>query len=89
MKLLSRYSSYLSGLLMFSGMIWIVKIETIHSVTPVQDSTITLKLPYLIIVVCQNIDVGDVLGQIPKSIYQALYLLLSDFLNNFSKLVLI
>ena len=46
-----------------------------------QGSAITLKSPY----VCQIFGVCDVRGQIPKSIYQALYLLPSDFPDNFSK----
>ena len=46
-----------------------------------QGSAITLKSPHL----CQIFGVRDVRGQIPKSIYQALYLLPSDFADNFSK----
>ena len=46
-----------------------------------QGSAITLKSPY----VCQIFGVRDVRGQIPKSIYQALYLLPSDFPGNISK----
>ena len=49
-----------------------------------QSSRITIKSPYVIIYVCQNFDVRGVLGQIPKSIYQASYLLPSDIPSNFS-----
>ena len=33
--------------------------------------------------VCQNFGIPDTCGQIPKSIYLALYLLLSNFPNDF------
>ena len=46
-----------------------------------QGSTIIIELPY----VYQNFDVGDVHGEISKSIYQASYLLPNDFPNNFSQ----
>ena len=36
-----------------------------------QDSTITIKSPYGITYICQNFGVREVLGLIPKSIYQA------------------
>ena len=45
----------------------------------IQGSTITAKLLYVIRYVCQNFDIRDLQGQIPKSIYQASYLLPSDF----------
>ena len=51
----------------------------------IQGSTVTIKSPYEITYVCQNFDVRDVHGQTPKSIYQASYLLRSNFLNNFSE----
>ena len=38
---------------------------------------------------CQNFGVHDIQGQIPKGIHQASYLLHSDFLTAFPKLVLI
>ena len=50
---------------------------------------ITMKLPYVITYMYQNFCVRGVHGQIPRSIYQALWLLPSDFPNHFSKLVLI
>ena len=50
----------------------------------IQGSTVTVKSPYVITYVCQNFGVRDVHGQTPKSIYQASYLLPSNFLNNFS-----
>ena len=56
-----------------------------RSIKKQQASTITIKSPYGIAFVCQIFGVRDVRGQIPKSIYQALYLLPSDFPNNFSK----
>ena len=40
---------------------------------------------YLTTYVRQNVGVRDILGQIPKSMCQALYLLPSDFPKNFSK----
>ena len=43
----------------------------------------------MITYVCQNFGVRDIRGQIPKSLQQALYLLPSDFPNNFSKLFII
>ena len=49
-----------------------------------QGSTIIMKLPYVIMYVYQNFGIRDIHGQIPKSIYQASYLLPSYFLNNFS-----
>ena len=49
-----------------------------------QDSTITIKSLCMITYSCQNFGVRDVCGKIPKSIYQASYLLPSDFPNNFS-----
>ena len=55
-----------------------------------QGSTVIIKSPYVITYMCQNFGVRDVRGQMPKSIYQATYLLLTDFPNNiFPKLVLI
>ena len=47
--------------------------------------TITIKLPYVIANVFQNFSVRGIRRQIPKSIYQASYLLPSDFPNHFSK----
>ena len=38
----------------------------------------------MITYVCQNFGVRDIHGQMPKSIYQASYLLPSDIPNNFS-----
>ena len=54
-----------------------------------QDSILTIKSPYVITLMYQNFGVRDIRGQIPKSIYQASHLLLSDSPNNFPKLVLI
>ena len=51
---------------------------------PCQGLTITIKSPYVITYVHQNFDTNDVLGQIPKSIFQASYLLSRDFPMNFS-----
>ena len=34
---------------------------------------------------CQDFGIRDIRRQIPKSIYQATYLLTTDFLNNFAK----
>ena len=50
-----------------------------------QGSTITIKSPQVITCVFQIFDAHVVSGQIPKSIYQVLYLLPNDFPNNFSK----
>ena len=47
-----------------------------------QGSTIIIKLTYVITYVCQNFGVHDIYVQIPKSIYQASYLLPGDFPNN-------
>ena len=44
--------------------------------------TITIKLPYMVTYVCWNFGICDTLVEIPKSIYQASYLLPSDFPNN-------
>ena len=51
--------------------------------TYIQGSTI-IKLAYVITYVCQNFGVRDVRGQIPKNIYEASYLLPSDFPYKFS-----
>ena len=48
-----------------------------------QGSIITIKSPYVITYVCQNLGIRDVRGQIRKSIYQASYFL-PDLPNNFS-----
>ena len=57
-----------------------------HQYAPVnkQGSTVNIKSPYVITHVCQNFAVRDVRGQILKNIYQASYLLPSDFPRNFS-----
>ena len=62
-----------------------------NDICDIQGSTITIKSPYMITSVCKNCDhicdhiaVRDVLGKIPKSLYQAAYYLDSDFCNNFS-----
>ena len=39
---------------------------------------------YVIMYVCQHFCACNICGQISKSIYQASYLLASDFCNNFS-----
>ena len=44
----------------------------------------TINYLYVIMYVCQNFGVRDVRGKIPKNIYQASYLLSSDFPNNYS-----
>ena len=49
-----------------------------------QGSTITIKSAYVITYVCQKFGVCDICGQILNGIYQASYLLPSDFPNNFS-----
>ena len=49
----------------------------------VQDSTITIKSPYVITHVCQNFSVRD-LGKHQTSIYYAFYILAIDFPNNFA-----
>ena len=46
-------------------------------------STVTIKLLYVIMYMCQNFGVSDVLVQIPKSIYQASYFCLVIFLTIF------
>ena len=48
-----------------------------------QGSTIIIKLPYVIAYMCQNFGLCEVRGQIPTSIYQASYLLPSDFPKHF------
>ena len=48
----------------------------------IQVLTITIKLSYVTMYVCQNFGVPDVRGKITKSIYQASYRLLSNFPNN-------
>ena len=48
-----------------------------------QGSTITIKLPFMIMYVCQDFGISDVRLQIPKGIYQASEHLPSYFLNNF------
>ena len=50
----------------------------------VQGSAVTTKLSYVIMYMCQNFDVHEVHLQIPKNMYQASYLLPSDFPNSFS-----
>ena len=54
------------------------------STSTLQGLTITIKSLSMITYVCQNFGVRDIRGQIPKSMYQASYLLPSDFPNNFS-----
>ena len=49
-----------------------------------QGSTIKIKSPCVITYVCQSFDVTDICGQIPESIYQASYLLNSDFPDKIS-----
>ena len=48
----------------------------------IQVLTITIKLSYVTMYVCQNFGVPDVRGKITKSIYQASYRLLSNFPNS-------
>ena len=51
----------------------------------IQDSTITIKSLYMITYVCQNFDIHDIQGQIPKSILQVSYFLPTDFPKSCSK----
>ena len=55
-----------------------------RKVALLQGSTVSIKSMYVITYACQNSGVRDALGQIPKSIYQASYLLPSNFPNKFS-----
>ena len=50
-----------------------------------QGLTITIKLLYMIMYVCQNFGICDIDGQISKGIYQASYLWFSGFSNSFSE----
>ena len=63
----------------------IIRLVDIKLNLSIQDSTITIKLLYMITYVCQNFDIHDVQGQIPKSILQASYFLPTDFPNSWSK----
>ena len=56
--------------------IWIYSMQ---GWTAIQGSTTTIKSPHVITYMCQIFGRCDIRGQIPKSIYQALYLLPSDF----------
>ena len=76
-------------LLMNKGLIFLTNLE-VRKILSGFDSY--HKIALLITYMCQNFGIPDVLGQIPKSIYQASYLLHSDFqifLKMFPKLVLI
>ena len=44
--------------------------ESFHFILQ-QGSTITIKLPYVIMYACRKFDIRDVRGQLPKSKYQA------------------
>ena len=56
--------------------IWIYSMQ---GWTATQGSTTTIKSPHVITYMCQIFGIRDIRGQIPKSTYQALYLLPSDF----------